>query len=208
MRSYRGVQGPERRAARRRRFLEAGLQLFGSTGYASTSVKALCTEGGLSERYFYESFADREALLVAVYDEVVERVLGRITLAMQAAGPDPIDRGRAAFSAFFGLLCGDPRLARVQVLELIGVSPSAEQHRRQTLHAFAGVVADALRDLASTQSDARPERLRLTSIALVGATNEVLADWLLGSVQESPETLAAYCADLALASVVALSPPI
>jgi AcrR family transcriptional regulator len=208
IRSYGGRSAPERRASRRRRFLAAGLQLFGTTGYAGTSVKALCAEAGLSERYFYESFADREALLVAVYDDVVARVLGAVALAMSSAGSDPVDRGRAGFEAFFDVLSGDPRMARVQVLELIGVSPGAERHRRETMHAFADVIAAGLRELAPTPAAAEPTRLQLTSIALVGATNELLADWLLGTVQETPAALAAYCSDLSVASAMALSPRI
>ncbi|RUP35250.1 MAG: TetR family transcriptional regulator, partial [Gordonia sp. (in: high G+C Gram-positive bacteria)] len=35
-------------AQRRDRFLAAGLELFGTRGYQSTSVRAVCREAGLS----------------------------------------------------------------------------------------------------------------------------------------------------------------
>lgn len=198
----------ERRATRRQRFLEAGLDLFGTVGYADTTVKALCRTAGLSERYFYESFSDRLALLVAVYDDVVARVLGAVTLAMSAAGDDREARARAGFSAFFATLCGDRRMARVQVLELIGASSEAETHRRKTMHVFAQVVADTLRALDPEQARAEPGRVQLTAVAIVGATNELLADWLLGYTDESPVALASYCSDLMLLTPMVLRPNI
>ena len=71
-RLYAGT-GPEQRQARRRAaFVDAGLNLFGREGFRHVSVKRLCDEAGLTQRYFYESFADRSALLAAVYEHCVD----------------------------------------------------------------------------------------------------------------------------------------
>ena len=69
-RRYRGVSGDERRADRRRRLLEAGLQLLGTVGWEQTTMTAVCAEARLTERYFYESFRNREQLLLAVLDGI------------------------------------------------------------------------------------------------------------------------------------------
>jgi AcrR family transcriptional regulator len=45
-----------------------------NSGYRNTTVKAVCEAAGLTERYFYESFANSEALLVAAFDTVSRRV--------------------------------------------------------------------------------------------------------------------------------------
>ena len=37
--------------------MEAGLELFGTLGYARTSVRAISAAASLNSRYFYESFA-------------------------------------------------------------------------------------------------------------------------------------------------------
>src|SRR5512139_3717483 len=52
-RHYGGVSAQERKAARRERLLDAGLQLFGTPGGDRVTVSAVCAEAGLTERYFY-----------------------------------------------------------------------------------------------------------------------------------------------------------
>src|SRR5205807_2521139 len=72
-RVYAGVEGDQRVAERRARLMAAGLDLLGSAeGDPTLSVRAVCRRAGLVARYFYESFADRDALATAVYDHVVE----------------------------------------------------------------------------------------------------------------------------------------
>lgn len=44
-------------------------------------------QAGLTDRYFYESFETIEDLLVAVYEELMGEMQGRIVAALQAAGP-------------------------------------------------------------------------------------------------------------------------
>ena len=64
----------ERRDQRRERLLEAGLELFGTQGYAESSVRAVSAAAGLNSRYFYESFASREELLYQVYERIVAEI--------------------------------------------------------------------------------------------------------------------------------------
>ena len=60
--------------ARRERLIEGAIRAYGELGYRNTTVKAVCEAAGLTERYFYESFANSEALLVAAFDTVSRRV--------------------------------------------------------------------------------------------------------------------------------------
>ncbi|NED65389.1 TetR/AcrR family transcriptional regulator, partial [Streptomyces sp. SID10244] len=83
-RRYGGADADERRDRRRLDLIAAGLDLFGSDGYASASVKRVCEHAGLTQRYFYESFADRPALLAAVYEDCVE--FARVATVDAAAG--------------------------------------------------------------------------------------------------------------------------
>ena len=59
-RPYRGVEAAERLAERRRRFLEAGLDLLGGPRPAELTVRGICSQAGLTPRYFYESFTDKD----------------------------------------------------------------------------------------------------------------------------------------------------
>lgn len=80
-RPWRGKSPQERRDARRRRLLDAALELFGTTGYAATSVTTLCARAGVSPRHFYELYAGREQLLADLYDEIVRETARRVQSA-------------------------------------------------------------------------------------------------------------------------------
>ena len=73
-RNYAGLSADERRLARRERLIEGAIRAYGELGYRNTTVKAVCEAAGLTERYFYESFANSEALLVAAFETVSRRV--------------------------------------------------------------------------------------------------------------------------------------
>jgi AcrR family transcriptional regulator len=51
--------------------MDAAFQLLGTEGWSGTSVRAVCQGARLNPRYFYESFDDLDALVIAVYDRVV-----------------------------------------------------------------------------------------------------------------------------------------
>ncbi|HWG94520.1 MAG TPA: TetR family transcriptional regulator, partial [Mycobacteriales bacterium] len=57
-RVYGGLTAEERAAQRRSRLLAAGLEVFGTVGYAGATQRAVLQQAGLGERYFEESFAD------------------------------------------------------------------------------------------------------------------------------------------------------
>src|SRR5438105_12011502 len=109
VRPYNGVSAEDRIAARRERLLDAGLQEFGTRGYAQTGVKDICRAAGLTDRYFYESFKDSSELFVAVFDRVTERLFTIVEHAAAAAPPEPEAIARAAISAYVRELAADTR---------------------------------------------------------------------------------------------------
>ena len=151
---YRGQSNVERREDRRARLLAAGLELFGTAGYAATSIEGICGAAGVTARHFYEHFASREALLRAVYDDVVATAR-RAVLRALALATDAEARAVAGVRAFVRAYLEDPRRARIACIEVIGVSPDFERHRRSVIHAFATVIeaqAEAL-DAAGALSE-------------------------------------------------------
>src|SRR5262245_62037730 len=74
-RQYGGHSAEERRLARRERLIEAAIRVYGKVGYRTATVKAVCEAAELTERYFYESFASSEALLIAAFETVSYRLI-------------------------------------------------------------------------------------------------------------------------------------
>ncbi len=65
-----GVPLRDRQALRRSELITAGVTLLGGPEGPSLTVRAVCRAAGLTERYFYESFSDRDEFVRAVYDDV------------------------------------------------------------------------------------------------------------------------------------------
>lgn len=184
-RLYRGLSPDERRAERRRRLLDAGLGQVGASGYARTTIEGLCAGAAVTPRHFYEEFGGREALLVAVFDEIVESTSAAVAAALAAAPADPIARVRAGVGAFLHALLDDPRRARVACVEIVGVSREVEAHRRAVLHDFARLITDEARRLSEGHQD-----FSLPALALVGGINELVVEWVLGESRPPIDTLA------------------
>jgi AcrR family transcriptional regulator len=182
-RRYRGITASERRAQRRERLLEAGLELFGTLGYAGTSIRSVSSAASLNSRYFYESFSSREDLLYHVYDSIVHELIIATTEASTKA--DTIEgQARAGLRAGWTILTEDPRKARILAVEVVGVSERLDQRRRAIRHALADLTAS---NALSIAGDSRRFNLDpvLTARSLIGGVVEVLVDWINGEVDAS-----------------------
>jgi AcrR family transcriptional regulator len=164
--------------------MEAGLELFGTLGYARTSIRAVSAAASLNSRYFYESFSSREDLLYCVYQRIIGDIFTRASEA--TAREDTIEaqaQARAGLRAGWTAVTEDRRKARVVALEVVGVSDRLERLRRETRHALAQLTADRAVSLSGGV------RLRLdpvlTARFLIGGVVEILADWINGDLDAS-----------------------
>jgi AcrR family transcriptional regulator len=182
LRTYRGVPADQRRAERRARLIEAGLDMFGTKGIAATRVDDVCAAAGLTKRYFYESFDSLDDLVNAVVETVTFDIAAVVVPAIQTDGwrnPRPV------FEAYVGALLDDPRLVRLLVVE---THNGALASRREE---FIELAVDTW--LASDPStDKSPEFLptqRLLAHAMAGAAGEVALAWVNGRIDLTPEEL-------------------
>jgi AcrR family transcriptional regulator len=176
-RVYRGQSNAERKEDRRERLLAAGLELFGTVGYASTSIEGICAAAGVTARHMYEHFDSREALLRAVYDDIVGEAQRAVLRALAGAATAE-ERASAGVAAFVRSYLDDPRRARIACIEAIGVSAAFERHRRSVIHAFAALIEAQARALAAEGAVSGAQNLELAGIALAGAVNELMSDWI------------------------------
>jgi len=202
-RRYGGRDAAQRQQERRTRLIQAGLDLFGTAGYASASVKQVCAHAGLTERYFYESFRDREDLLTGVYNELITTISAETAQAAAAVAPDVDAQLRAGLEVFIRTLAGDARKARLVLIEVVGASPRLEVRRREVLHEFAAMVAAVV--APPSDPEASSNRLTMTAMSLVGGVNELLVDWTLGHQNATVEELIALCHTLYIAAYRAIS---
>lgn len=173
-RTYGGRSAADRRAERRERLMEAGLQLFGTEGYATSSIEKLCTHAGVSTRNFYEEFHSREDLLIALHSRANERSFRAVNAAFEGACDAALaERFELAIRTFIHTMASDARLARVAYVEMIGVNNTVEKHRmawRKKWWDF--MVGEA--DRAALRGEAQPRDFTLPALAVIASVNEMV----------------------------------
>ena len=202
-RSYGGRSAEERRAERRERLLDAGLELFGTRGYAATSIERLCATASVSTRNFYEEFTGREELLTALHSTINERAAQALSAAYaDADGAGLRGRVERAVRVFVTVTASDPRWARIAFVEVIGVSASLERHRFR----WRGRWEDALTAMAREavgRGEAVDRDYRLTMIALIGAVNNLVHHWSARGQDIPLDDITAELTHLIMAAVTA-----
>lgn len=184
-RPYRGEDSESRVTRRRAALIEAGLELFGTKGYRTTSVKEICGEVGLTERYFYESFANRDALLAAVFDTLVKALDARLRDALQTSRNGPEERVRVVLAAFFHFVRDDERHARVLLLEILGVNADIDRRYQTAVRNLAQLMEHPSLGLFSADRPGSSRARRMTSIGLVGAITQIATQWMLEGFRTS-----------------------
>jgi AcrR family transcriptional regulator/DNA-binding MarR family transcriptional regulator len=129
----------------RSRLLSAAAAVIDELGYEQSSVARIAARGRVSRRTFYELFGNREECLVALLDEVAERV----DRELAAAGLEGLawrERVRGGLWTILSFLDAEPVLARICVVQALHGGPRALERREQLLARLAGVLDEGRRE--------------------------------------------------------------
>ena len=173
-RTYAGKAPGERRADRRARLLDAGLQVFGTVTWDEAGITLICATARVGTRAFYEEFDNREALLLEVATGIVERGSAILRLALDGAPATLEGVIGTGLTSFLGFVTNDPRRARV----IYGAVPCAESlisDRHRAAHGLA-VLLTGLQPSLGIADRARDNPT--LALALVGAAGELLGAWV------------------------------
>jgi AcrR family transcriptional regulator len=173
-----------RRQARREKLLEVGLDLLG-TPSATLSVRAACRSAQLTERYFYESFPDRDALVLAVYEQLADEVRTVLDQA-SSESDDPAEVARRSIEALVALMVDDQRKGRVLL-----VAPLTEAVLAEPSQALLPALSQLIRSKLprSTPSEQRT----LISVGLLGSMMALFYAYLEGQLEVSREAFVEHC---------------
>jgi AcrR family transcriptional regulator len=177
-----GVPLPDRQALRRDELIAAGETLLGSAGGPALTVRAVCRQAGLTERYFYESFSDRDEFVRAVYDDVCNRAM---TTLMSAGTP------REAVERFVALMVDDPVRGRVLLL-----APQVEAVLIHSGAEWMPSFIELLQSKLTAISD--PVVQKMMATGLIGALTALFTAYLDGRLASSRAQFIDYCVDLLL----------
>jgi AcrR family transcriptional regulator len=175
VRPYRGVSAQDRAADRRASLVQACLDLVGEHGPASVTVEAVCLRAGLTKRYFYESFADREAALGTILDGFHDGIERGVLAAIRECAP--ADRPRTVVELIVSSLEADPRVARLfaeaNAVEVLRVKREAAVER------YVVLLRELVLPFPDHGEDSRSAR-DVISRLIVHGTTDTIAAWLRG----------------------------
>jgi AcrR family transcriptional regulator len=177
-----GVPLEDRQVLRRDELIAAGVQLLGGDGGPAVTVRAVCRETGLTERYFYESFTDRDEFVRAVYDDVCARAMSAL---MSATTP------REAVERFVALMVDDPVRGRVLLLAP-AVEPVLVRSGAEWMPSFIDLLQRKLTQIGD------PVRQKMIATSLIGGLTALFTAYLDGRLAASREQFIDYCVEMLL----------
>lgn len=152
--------------------MRAAAEAFAEKGYFAATVEDIVARAGMSRRTLYQLFANREAVLVALYQDVQTRMLAAIEAAV-AAAPDPQSRVLAGIQTWMTALANHPGLARLLLIDAPAAGPGLARSSERAHAAVADLIARHIEAAAAAGRVRPPDPLMPR--ALVGAVNEVVA---------------------------------
>jgi AcrR family transcriptional regulator len=183
-RPYRGKSAEDRRAERRAALKQGCLDVLGADGVASVTIDAVCASAGLTKRYFYESFADRDALFAEVMDDFFVEVRAEILAGLTAAGPDGRERAHVIARILIEFLERDTRRARLYV-----EAPGQAVLRGRLNEAYGTYTELLLEAFPAAADDPDPGARRLAALLIVAGTTQAAITWLQGGIEIERERM-------------------
>jgi AcrR family transcriptional regulator len=177
----------DRHALRRDELVAAGVQLLGEKSGPAVTVRAACRQAGLTERYFYESFADRDEFVRAVYDDVCTRAMSTL---MSATTP------RQAVERFVALMVDDPVRGRVLLLAP-AVEPVLVRSGAEWMPNFIDLLQRKLTEIGD------PVRQKMIATGLIGGLTTLFTAYLDGRLEATREQFIDYCVEMLLSRATA-----
>jgi AcrR family transcriptional regulator len=179
-----GVPLSDRQALRRDELIAAGIALLGAENAAPVTVRAVCREAGLTERYFYESFADRDEFVQAVYDDVCTAAVSAL---MSAHTP------QEAVEGFVALTVDEPVRGRVLLL-----APEVEPDLTRSGARWMPGFIELLQSRLTGYSD--PAIQNMVATGLIGALTALFTAYLDGRLTATRAQFIEFCVRLLLSS--------
>ncbi|UVF77090.1 TetR/AcrR family transcriptional regulator [Gordonia mangrovi] len=178
-RPYNGVDSEKRVAMRKERLLHAGLEILGNPqGPESLTLRTICGRAHLAQRYFYESFADKDEFAAAVYDWSIATLLEAAKAAFAQKGPDP---ARAGVVGVVEAIADDQRIGQL-LFSPHQLNATLVRKRFESTATFVEVFSKYLR--SEYQLDEHGQAPLLAHF-LVGGAGQAIAAWLNGDVAVS-----------------------
>ncbi len=160
----------------RQRILEAAIRVFAQKGYHDARMDDIVQEAGSSKGSVYFHFPSKEGLFLALIDEFARRLEDHLTAAIEEQ-QGGMARVEAALEAGLQVFAQYRQLAKIFLVQAVGLGQSFEEKRRAILDRFADLIRQYL-DEAIADGDIPPLDTEIAALVWVGAINELVMRWI------------------------------
>jgi AcrR family transcriptional regulator/DNA-binding MarR family transcriptional regulator len=165
----------------RARLLSATALVADELGWSDTRVAHIAARARVSRRTFYELFENREDCLLAVLEDVAERIARELAVA-ELGGREWRERVRGGLFAILSFFEREPALARVCVVQALQGGSRVLVWRADILARLTAILDEGRRDGGARSR----ECTTLTAEGLIGAAFTIVHARLLASKRGKP----------------------
>jgi AcrR family transcriptional regulator len=140
-RRYAGVTADVRKAERLERLLASAYDVFGREGYRKATMRLICAQARLTERYFYEHFSSLDEIYLAVHRKTSTEAGLAVMSALNGMANDPVEQTRIGLRVFFEFIKSDPRRGQVLLLDAAASGLTTPSRLNQQLAFFSSTIA-------------------------------------------------------------------
>lgn len=144
-------------------------------------MRAACRHAELSQRYFYETFTDRDELAAAAYESCA-RIIRSATITAAQGVEGRQARTHAAFTAIVEVIQADPRIGRVMFREA-QTDPTVRKLAEQELPDYIRTMMGKFPDVADVGS----QQLAWIVSYLAGGLFRLFDEWIATGMTDSSE---------------------
>lgn len=192
-RQFKGLSLTERKQLRREKLIEAGIEAYGTHGFFSVTVKDICTEAKLTERYFYESFKKSENLFQTIFLKLIDELQQNVMQAIMQASTDPKKMIDAGLTALLTTLQDNPRMARIIYIDAMLVQ---ELHNQATIHETMSRfdrMIHAFVVLMMPNIDRSEREISFVATGLNGYVTQIAIRWVMSGYKQSMQEVLSSC---------------
>jgi AcrR family transcriptional regulator len=177
---------------RRRRISEAALDLFATRGYNATSVEDVVERAKMSKSAFYEFFTSKEDCFRALLAEQGGALIHDV-LASAATGHNHHERLRFGITTFVHSCFEKSSVARLLIVESVGLSEGVDKVRQELQGRFAGAVGEEVRHAMLHDPFYADKDPRVFGRAVVGAVSDAVGYYLTHPGMDAESLAGSLC---------------
>ena len=200
-RQFKGLSLTERKQARREKLIQAGIEAYGRQGFFAVTVKDICNEAKLTERYFYESFKKSDELFQTIFLTLIDQLQQNVMQAIMQASLVPEKMIASGLTALLTTLKNNPGMARIIYIDAMLVQ---ELHNQATIHETMSRFERMIHAfvMLTMPHIKRSEReISLIATGLNGYITQIAIRWVMSGFKQSMDEVLSSCSIVFLSLV-------